>query len=89
MAQTHIAEVMFAEHSPCRTGCRDNGKGYCALQLLPLFPSSSKLCVDYGCLWQGGSMIMSALLLTFDSVMAQVSALTAVSSEDVYEYFSF
>ncbi len=48
MAQTHIAELLFAEFGPCHTGWRDNGKGYSALQSEPLSPSSGLVCVDWG-----------------------------------------
>lgn len=48
MAQTHIAELMFAEFGPCHAGCVDNGKGYSALQSEILSPSSSFVCVNQG-----------------------------------------
>lgn len=65
MAQTHIAKLLFAELRSCHSGWRDNGKGYFALQLEPLSPSSGWGCVDWSFVCMAASYIMSALLMTF------------------------
>lgn len=89
MAQTHITALLFAEFGPCHTGYRDNGflRFFCFTVGACVSKQQLGLCGLEVHVCGGGSMIMSALLVTFESVMAAVTVFASVLLDGVCVLF--